>query len=241
VTSMFKIVNSKTKFEVRRLGTIGSLAVVILAFSGCASNQVTLTKQPITIEKVFIDDVKDKSEIPVTEDEEAATTWNFGCKTDFDFDIVDKTPLQNHDFMVSLKITKVHLTLSAPIEIWISKTASPTVLHHEQAHVKICERVYKDIDESALSAGRVVIGREYQASAGTTEDACRLAIERAGEDVYQRYHSAATDTIRRVSTIFDQLEVPTKGAKKETIQDIDAHLEEAFSKFKTNVGVKQKT
>lgn len=225
------------------IGVIVVLSGITATQLGCSSNQVELTKQPLTLEKVFLEDVKDRSDIPLAKDEEALTTWKLGCKTDFDFQIVDNTSLKNDDFMVAIKITKVHLTLTAPITMWISKTAPPAVLHHEQAHVQICERIYDGINESALSAGRSVIGREYQASGKTKEDACRQAIERSAEDVYQQYHSAASETIHQISTIFDELEQPAGSDKKhsESIEEIDRHLEEAFSKFKSNIGVKQKT
>lgn len=192
-------------------------------------NPVTLTKEPITVEKRFLENANIE-DIPLEENEEAATVWQFGCRTDFEFDIVDKTELGKDDKLVSIKIKNVHVTLSAPIVIWISKTAQPSTMKHEMGHVEICKRIYDNVDADAIDAGKSVIGRIYQASGATIEGAVRSAIEKAAEDAYQRYHSKTTAAVDRISTIYDELE-KDKPASKETMVD------EAFAKYHRSEGL----
>lgn len=230
---------SLRKTDCIRFSVIAGLALSIFCLPGCSNNQVTITKQPLTVSKVYIESAP-KKDVPVGPGEEAATTWKFGCKTDFDFDILEKTQLQDNDYMVTIKITKAHLTLSAPVVIWISKTAPEGVLRHEMGHVKICQRVYESADKDAVDAARAVIGREYQASAATVEGAASEAIVRASEDVYSRYHETATEAINRISSIFDELEAPDAHAKGTRADDIETHLEQAFSRYQGHIGVKEK-
>ncbi len=196
-----------------------------LCLLSCGGDPVTVSKEPMKVDYRFIEDEPNKKRIPVTKDEEAATLWQFGCKTDFDFDVVERTQLGNNDWLVTIKIRRVHLTLTAPVVIWISKTAAPEVVQHEEAHVEICRRIYDKVNSEALKAGNAVVTKEYQASAPTVEKACKLCIERAAEDVYTRYHSAATYAINRVSSIFDDLERDKKQHEKPLI-------DEAFSKYR---------
>ncbi len=186
-------------------------------------NPVTLTKEPITVEKRFLENAN-VEEIPLEENEEAATVWRFGCRTDFEFDIVDKTDLGKNDELVSIKIKNVHLTLSAPIVIWISKTAKPSTMKHEMGHVEICKRIYDKVDVDAIEAGKSVIGRTYQASGATIEDAVRSAVEKAAEDVYQRYHLTTTAAVDRVSAVYDELEQDKPSAK-------GTMVDKAFAKY----------
>ncbi len=239
------LIRGSLSADVLLLAILLSIAVL----SGCTSEPVTITKKPLTIKKIFLEDVSDKRKIPLNPSEDAATIWTFGCKTDLNFDIVENTELGKNDFLVTIRITKVHLTLTAPIEVWISKKASRSTMTHEMAHVSICKRFYQAVDSEAVLAARSVIGKDYQASGKSVEDAVRLSIERASRDIHERYNSAATDVIGHVSTCFDELEgrdhenARKSGSPKVieyTDDQIESHLQEAFGKYQTQLGTKQK-
>ncbi|MBZ0187801.1 MAG: hypothetical protein K8F91_16260, partial [Candidatus Obscuribacterales bacterium] len=112
----------------------GTLITISSLMTGCqASRPVTVEKAPLVISTRYIEEVSDKSTIPLSEDEEAITKWKFGCKTDIRFDIISKEII-DPEYLVSIKITGVKIILDAPVTIWISKETDPETLAHEKAH-----------------------------------------------------------------------------------------------------------
>jgi len=166
---------------------------------------VTVDQQPISVEKFWIEDIKDKSQIPIKPDEEAVTQWKFGCKNDFDFQIVEKTQLAD-EFMVTVKITSIKSTLTAPIAVYLPKAASDETKKHEEAHVEICKRVYSHASQVAREAALAMIDRNFQASGKTVEEAVRSAISVANTEVCDAYHLNTGEEVRRVSEILDSLD-----------------------------------
>lgn len=164
-----------------------------------------MEQQPITVEKLWIEDVKDKSQIPIKPDEEAVTQWKFGCKNDFDFQIVEKTQLAD-EYMVTVKITAIKCTLTAPITVYLPKAASEDTKKHEEAHVEICKRVYSHAKQVAQEAAMAMIDHNFQASGKTVEDAVRNAISIANSEVSDTYHLNTGEEVRRVSEILDSLD-----------------------------------
>ncbi len=201
--------------------------LVAFGLTGCAS-LVTVDKTPLTVKKVFFDPKK-PGDIPLMPDEEAVTVWSFGCKTDFEFDIVDNTSLGKNDLMVTLRITRSKISLSAPVTVFLPQGASPELVSHEDGHVEICKRIYAKVDKEAEDAASVVVGKEFQASGATVEDACREAVQRASAEVCLRYHGIS-HSVNRVSEIYDQLDRTGKG-------EMPALVDKAFSKFSTVPGV----
>lgn len=181
-------------------------AAVLACLTSCTPAQrVTVDQQPITLEKFWIEDVEDKSQIPIKPDEEAVTQWKFGCKNDFDFRIVEQTRLAD-EFMVTIRITSIKSTLTAPIAVYLPKAASDETKKHEDAHVEICKRVYSHAAQVAREAALAMIDRNFQASGKTVEEAVRSAISIANAEVCDDYHLNTGEEVRRVSEILDSLD-----------------------------------
>lgn len=204
---MIYIKNNKTRSAASLLARAAIiLCGSTLVLTGCSPTQrVTVDQQPLTVEKLWIEDIKDKSQIPIKPDEEAVTQWKFGCKNDFDFQIVEKTQLSD-EFMVTVKINSIKTTLSAPIVVYLPKAASDETKKHEEAHVEICKRVYSHAQQVAREAATAMIDRNFQASGKTVEDAVRNAISVANADVSDAYHLNTGEEVRRVSEILDSLD-----------------------------------
>lgn len=188
--------------------TIGFLsAACVWTLSSCGSSQpVTLMKQPLRVERITFDPKGDLSQIPISGDEGAVTVWSFGCKTDFEFDIVEKTFLSKDDYMVTIKIKKCRVELSAPVKVYLPEKADQELIEHEDGHVEICRRIYSDADKQALIAASQVIGKDYQASGPTIEAACQKAVEDASLAISETYHNRASVSVNRISEIYDALD-----------------------------------
>jgi len=191
----------------------------------CTGSDVQITKQPLAIKKQFFDPVKDKGKVPLEAGEEALTVWSFGCKSEFKFDVIEKIPLGKNDYMVTIKIKSVHMTLSAPLTVFLPNGAPPETVQHEDGHVEICKRIYRDIDSECLDAGKSLIGKEYQDSGSTVQAACQRCVERASADIYERYHGKTSFPVNNVSAIFDDL-------SRESKEDPAVLVEKAFSKYR---------
>ena len=165
--------------------------------------RVSVDKKPLVVETKYLEEAKEKS--PVEPHEQAATDWHFGCKTEFDFEIIDESKLGN-EFLISVKVKKVKVSLEAPVVIWISRNAENEVKEHEEAHVKICRRVYQNAEDVAKAACEKVFGREYQGSGATADEAAQKALSVANQEICQYYHNNLVENVNRVSEIFDSLD-----------------------------------
>lgn len=202
-------------------------AVVILSFTTACSKQtsVTITKEPMNVSTKHLEDIKDTSKI-LKSNEEAITSWSFGCKNDIAFDITQKD-LVDPDYIVSIKPKSVKVQLTAPITIYISKNAPTETVEHENAHVNICKRVYEDAEKIAKESVNGVFDRTFQASGPTVEAACANAVETISDEICQSYHLRTVEKINRVSEILDDLEVQLKD--KPTHDEL---VDMAFSKYR---------
>lgn len=207
--------------------SLGVTAIFVVGLAGCTS-LVAVEKSPLTVKKVFFDP-ENPVGVPLTPDEEAVTVWSFGCKSDFEFDIVDNTRLKQNDVMVTLRITRSKITLSAPVTVFLPEGASSELVRHEEGHVEICKRIYGKVDKEAEAAASAVVGKEYQASGASVEDACREAVQRAGSDVCLRYHGISR-SVNRVSNIYDQLD-------RTDHDEMPVLVNKAFATFSTVSGV----
>lgn len=201
------MISIKQDMARRAVSLIATVAIFVSSLAGCSSpaQRVSVDKEPLTVEKLWIEDIEDKSQIPIKPDEEAVTQWKFGCKNDFDFQIVEKTQLSD-EFMVTVKINAIKTTLTAPITVYLPKAASDETKKHEEAHVEICKRVYSRAQEVAREAALEMIDRNFQASGKTIEDAVRNAISIANSEVSDAYHLNTGEEVRRVSEILDSLD-----------------------------------
>lgn len=199
-----------------------------LGLSSCTPQQaqeaVVIEKHKEQLATKYLEDAPDKSQIPIKPTEQAVTVWDFPCGADIAFDITEKDQFDK-DCMVTVKVKSVKMILDAPITIWISKTAPEHIVKHENAHVRICQRVYKNADAVARQAAKNVIGKSYQASGPNIEAACKEAILNARREACETYHLNTVEQINRVSEVFDGLESHYKDKSPESLVDV------AFSQY----------
>lgn len=210
-----KALRTAIKFS---LAAVLSLSSASLLASCSSKKPVELKKIPLAVKRVEFDPKGDLSAIPLNENEGAVTVWSFGCKTDFDFDIVEKTFLTKNDYMVTIKIKNCRVELTAPVTVYLPKDADRQLIEHEDGHVEICRRIYATADRQALIAASQAIGRTYQASGTSLDDACQKAIEDASLSISQTYHDRASMSVNRVSEAYDILDRAEPGNARELVE-----------------------
>jgi len=179
---------------------------------------VELKKVPLSVERIRFDPKGDLSNVPLNENEGAVTVWSFGCKTDFDFEIVEKTFLTKSDYMVTIKIKSCKVELTAPVTVYLPDCADKQLVEHEDGHVEICRRIYATADRQALIAASQAIGKTYQASGRSVDEACQKAVEDASLTISQTYHDRASMAVNRISEAYDILDRAEPGNAKDLVE-----------------------
>ncbi|HEY9683131.1 MAG TPA: hypothetical protein V6C86_16250 [Oculatellaceae cyanobacterium] len=177
--------------------------------SGCTNSSVTVDKAPPTVQTVHknvrsssIPDSVDRahSDLDLT----AYTTWFFGCKPIFDYQIVSEREAFGQT-TTTLVIQGVNLQLSLPITIDIAKDALPSVVEHENGHVQICLKMYEHADATAREAARKLIGRPFTGTGATAGEARQKALDAAGAQLGADYRQGTVDEVNEASAYYDQL------------------------------------
>ncbi|HEY9756359.1 MAG TPA: hypothetical protein V6C97_14430 [Oculatellaceae cyanobacterium] len=182
--------------------------IAVLCF-GCATSAVTVEKALSTVQTVhqnnqssLVPNKVDKAHGDM--DSIAHTTWFFGCKPTFDYDIRSEK-VASGQTTTTLVIRQVNLQLSLPITIDIAKDASSSVVEHENGHVQICHKIYEHADATARDAARKLIGRQFTGTGSVAEEARQKALDAAGAQLGADYRQDTVDQVNEASAYYDQL------------------------------------
>jgi hypothetical protein len=196
------------------------LVVLLLGSFGCSSTDgtgaikstgkdVEVSQLPMIVKKEFFDRGSEMSAKFAAEHNQSANThWQFQCVPKFSFDLLEKSEIGTPTkkiFKVKLKITAVHVDLSAPVIIYLPTLAKPEVVSHEDGHVKISRKVYESAAaRAAIHAAENIVGKEYNGAGSNLEEACQVALHRAAQDLGLFYRRDTIDVLDRVSYYYDQ-------------------------------------
>jgi hypothetical protein len=204
------------------------LSLIQVFTYGCSSSDVSVDRKKPDIKIRYFDPQNFEGKSPAPDlkpGESALTEWEFGCQTNFEFDITEESRMSTGKNFVRLKIKSVKMILNAPILVWLPKNAAPDVVAHEKGHQDICTRVYSESDEIARKAAQSVVGKLFEAEADTREEACKKALIQAQEAVCAIYHQDVSDYAGCISEIYDSLDETEKGEAQELVR-------KAFSNYK---------
>jgi len=232
IASIFDSISKFSKFNLRF--ALSLLLIQIFAHA-CSFTDVSVERKKPDIQTTYFDpkNFEGKASHPELEpNEQALTEWEFGCQTNFDFDILEESRMSTGKHFVRLKITNVKMILTAPIRIWLPINPAPDVVAHEKGHQDICVRAYSESDEIARKAARSVVNKSFEAEASTRDEACKKALAQAQEAVCAIYHQDVSEYASSISEIYDSIDETEKGNAKDFVQ-------RAFKNYK-RVSDKQK-
>lgn len=212
-----------------------SLVLAMFLFASCSSDPVEVSQSPMKSKVSYLgkDFEGNGPEIALEKDQQAVTEWDFGCQNNFEFDIKEEHKKSNGNYFVSLCIKKVHISLSAPVIIWLPENAAPEVVAHERGHEKICRLVYESSKKTAHKAAESVIGKIFEGEGKDRDEACSAALAQGQDYVCQIYHGEASQDVNAISEIYDALDQN----QKERSEDL---VNQAFIRYKRISGAEKK-
>ena len=196
----------------------------VLAISSCskAKEPIVITVEP---PKVKIDKKKlatQAKDILASDHDIAQTDWLFSIEPEIDFAIKEEKKGKD-GFHIWIKITGVKLKLGLPITTTISDNAPKYVAEHENGHVKICTRIYKDARAFAQSAAQGVLGKTVEGFGSDKKLALSNALQIVAQDIAAPYRVSTVALADVVSSNYDQL-----CEKEDRKELVDKTIEDAF-------------
>lgn len=191
--------------EILRVLVLLVVSVHFLLSCNKPGEPIQVKQLPMKVETKYLDDLKEGEKKPVHSHERAVTDWKFGCKVDFQFEVVDQTQLAR-EFLTTVKVNKVNIQLDAPVVIWLPEDADEKLIAHENAHVEICKKFYGTAKKDALEAAKKVVDKKFQGSGKSQKKSIKKALSIANREVCDYYHLNMSEKIDRVSEIFDSLD-----------------------------------
>lgn len=139
---------------------------------------------------------------------------------------VEKTKMIKEDnwYSITVKVKHVTVETSLPFDMWLPENASDSVIAHEDGHVRICKRFYRDAAHQARKCGLHILGREFVGEAKDEDTALKLAINAANSEMLQYYRAKIVEPADRASAAYDKLM-----ADKSTKLSVDDAIEKAIA------------
>jgi len=199
--------------------------ILVCATAAAAAEGVHINRAAPEVEHKKFDRKNPPSEMPPLEPGEAAVTKSvFGIGTETAIQIVSDEN-RGGKTAAKVKITEVTLNLSLKITVWVPNDAPKTILDHEEGHRQISEHFYKDAEKIGREIAQKYVGQTYQAEGSDVEAAARAGMQKAINEISQKYMAQTQNYSVRANEIFDELtnhsrnqRISAQAAVKESIE-----------------------
>ncbi|HWE94099.1 MAG TPA: hypothetical protein VG269_09065 [Tepidisphaeraceae bacterium] len=183
-----------------------SLGVMVFALPGAAQANVTIKRDPPTVEYKIFDPADPPADMPRLNQGESAVTYTvFGCAANARYSVIDRKAAAGQK-VATIELSGLQLTLRLQVVIYLPKNAPEKLKAHEEGHRRIAEQVYR---ERAETAAREVAAdadhRKYEGEGGTAAAATKAAVQSAINPVAGGYLKLTADVSARVGEIYDDI------------------------------------
>jgi hypothetical protein len=141
---------------------------------------------------------------PLEKDEAAVTKSIFGIESAFSVEVVGEEK-RGGKTVAKVKVEGVTVKLSLKIEIWNPDDAPKTIVDHEEGHRKLSEHFYEDAQKVAERLAKGYVGKVYSAEGVDVDSASRAAIEKALNELSQKYMGETQVPSAKANVIFDEI------------------------------------
>ena len=187
-----------------------SSVVFVCAVTVWAAEGVKINRASPSVEHRKFDRNNPPAEMPQLEPQEAAVTKSiYGIGTQFSVQVLSEDRRIGKT-VSKIKVTDVALDLSLKITIWAPTDATKIIVDHEDGHRQISEYFYKDAEKIARTIAQSYVGKVYESEGRDGESAGKAALEKAINELSQKYMGETQNLSVRGNEIFDELTQPIK-------------------------------
>jgi hypothetical protein len=115
--------------------------------------------------------------------------------------------------VAKVKVTNVTVDVSLKITVWLPNDATKVIADHEEGHRKLSEYFYKDAEKIARNIAQGYVGKIYEGEGSDTEAASRNAIDKAINELSQKYMGQTQSLSVKANAIFDELTQHSRNQK----------------------------
>jgi hypothetical protein len=181
------------------------LLVLLFASGLSAAEGVKINRSAPAVEHRKFDRQHPPSDMPPLEPKEAAVTKSvFGIATQFSVQVMSEEK-RGGKTVAKVKVTSVTVDLSLKITVWVPNDAPRVIIDHEEGHRQISEYFYKDAEKIARNIGQKYLGQVYEAEGSDAEAASRAALDKAINELSQKYMGETQNVSARANEVFDEI------------------------------------
>jgi hypothetical protein len=181
------------------------IAVVLGLAAQALAQGVEINRAEPQVDRHRFDPRNPPAQMPALEKDEAAVTKSiFGIESAFSVEVVSEEK-RGGKTVAKVKVQGVTVNLSLKIEIWNPNDAPKTIVDHEEGHRKLSEHFYQDAQKVADRLAQGYIGKVYSAEGANGDAASRAAIEKALNELSQKYMGETQVPSAKANEIFDEI------------------------------------
>ena len=170
--------------------------------------------------------------MPPLEPQEAAVTKSvYGIGTQFSVQLESEQKKIGRT-TAKVKVTSVNVDVSLKITIWLPNDVTRVISDHEEGHRKLSEYFYKDAEKIARNIAQGYVGKVYEAVGADAEAASRAAIDKAINELSQKYMGQTQSLSVKANAIFDELTQHSRNQKISVQKAMDESIERAKKETK---------
>jgi hypothetical protein len=187
-----------------RYNMIAAMLLVVMA-SAAAAQKVEINRHEAQIERKRFDPKNPPRDMPpLAKDEAAVCKSIFGIESAFSVEVVGEEK-RGGKTLAKVKVAGVSANLSLKVAIWNPNDASKAIVEHEEGHRKISEHFYRDAEKIAEGLAREYVGKVYMAEGRDADEASRGAVDKALNELSQRYMGQTQVPSAKANEIFDEI------------------------------------
>jgi len=166
------------------------------------SDNVTVTREKVSVETRTFDHANPGPEVPLKGREAATTHCNYGYDVEVSFQ--NESSKKNGDLYIgSFKVSRIAVRLSLPVTLWLPDTVNRRLKEHEDGHRQIYEEIYNGADKTAQKQAEMLIGETFIGQGRTLEEAQDDAKRKAGIELNRRYCAEILTYAKLVTQLYD--------------------------------------
>jgi hypothetical protein len=194
------------------------LACIILGVACLAARgqDVSVTKEPVAIDRKTFDPAKPPKDMPPLHPGEAAVTQSvFGVATQLTYQPV-RQPTNGGRATAAITIQKITIKVNLQVNIFLPARVPADLRTHEETHRRISETFYVDAAEKARKVAETYVGRTFTGEGKDAAAAEKAIAERVMNEISSGYMQDVRVPATRVNALFDEI---TDHGRKRIVAD----------------------